>query len=33
MVTAVQPTSSVGIMGVAIDGRVISFSEKPRLEG
>jgi len=32
-VTTVQPTSRFGVMDVGSDGRVISFSEKPRLEG
>lgn len=32
-VTTVQPTSRFGVMDVATDGRVISFAEKPRLEG
>ena len=32
-VTTVQPTSRFGVMDVATDGRVISFSEKPHLEG
>lgn len=32
-VTTVQPTSRFGVMDVASDGKVISFSEKPRLEG
>ncbi len=32
-VTTVQPTSRFGVMDVGSDGKVISFSEKPRLEG
>lgn len=32
-VTTVQPTSRFGVMDVAADGKVISFSEKPKLEG
>ena len=32
-VTTVQPTSRFGVMDVADSGRVISFSEKPKLEG
>jgi glucose-1-phosphate cytidylyltransferase len=32
-VTTVQPTSRFGVMDVGRDGMVISFSEKPKLEG
>lgn len=32
-VTTVQPVSRFGIMDVGGDGKVISFSEKPKLEG
>jgi glucose-1-phosphate cytidylyltransferase len=32
-VTTVQPTSRFGVMDVTSEGRVISFSEKPKLEG
>jgi glucose-1-phosphate cytidylyltransferase len=32
-VTTVRPTSRFGILDVADDGRVTSFSEKPQLEG
>lgn len=31
-VTTVQPTSRFGVMDVGADGKVISFSEKPKLE-
>ena len=32
-VTTVQPTSRFGVMDVTADGKVISFSEKPKLDG
>jgi len=32
-VTTVQPTSRFGVMEVESDGRVVSFSEKPQLDG
>lgn len=32
-VTTVQPSSRFGVMDVAHDGKVVSFSEKPKLEG
>lgn len=32
-VTTVQPTSRFGVMEVDLEGKVISFAEKPRLEG
>jgi len=32
-VATVQPTSRFGVMDVASNGKVISFSEKPKLEG
>jgi len=32
-VATVRPTSRFGVMDVASDGKVISFAEKPRLEG
>ena len=32
-VTTVQPTSRFGLMDVGDDGKVISFAEKPKLEG
>jgi len=32
-VTTVQPTSRFGVMDVATDGKVLSFSEKPKLAG
>ena len=32
-VTTVQPTSRFGVMDVEADGKVISFKEKPKLEG
>ena len=32
-VTTVQPTSRFGVMDVNADGKVVSFKEKPQLEG
>jgi glucose-1-phosphate cytidylyltransferase len=32
-VTTVQPTSRFGVMDVGDDGKVVSFSEKPQLDG
>ena len=32
-VTTVQPTSRFGVMDVDLNGKVIAFSEKPKLEG
>jgi glucose-1-phosphate cytidylyltransferase len=32
-VTAVQPSSRFGMLGVADDGRVTSFAEKPKMDG
>jgi glucose-1-phosphate cytidylyltransferase len=32
-VTTVQPTSRFGVMDVGADGKIISFAEKPKLEG